>query len=331
LNETLTLEDISRPPQGAFSFPPAENTQDREEAAAEGREAIAEGSVGVLVLNGGMATRFAGVVKGVDVHVLGKSFLYWKLAQARAQGPAVPVFVMNSPFTDEVTRRHLDETGLSGPSVRLFVQSVYPRERPDGTPFVDPEGKPSMAGRGHGDMLESFQKSGMLDEFERMGCRTLMVSNVDNLGAMLDPVMVGMHLARKKPVTVEVARRKPSHKGGIIASVRGRVQVFEGFRWPDGFDLEGYDFFNTNTFYLDRQVLVSPPALALHTVVKEVGGQSVIQREKILGEVTEFLDAGFLVVPDEGEGSRFIPVKTPQELEASLEVIRRVLGKWGLR
>jgi len=330
LNQPLTLKDIAPPLREAFSYPPAAGTGEWEIAAAAGREAIAMGSVGVLILNGGMATRFSGVVKGVDVEVLGKSFLYWKLKQARAQGPAVPVFIMNSPFTDEVTRRHIDETGLGDPSVRLFVQSVYPRERSDGSPFVDLEGKPSMAGRGHGDMLESFVKAGMLTGFERLRCRTLMVSNVDNLGAMLDPVMVGMHLVRKKPVTVEVARRKPSHKGGIIASVRGRVQVFEGFRWPDGFDLDGYDFFNTNTFYLDKQVLVSPPDLALHAVVKEVGGQRVIQREKILGEVTEFLDAAFLVVPDEGDGSRFIPVKTPQELEASLGVIQGVLGKWGL-
>jgi UTP--glucose-1-phosphate uridylyltransferase len=330
LNEPLTLRDIAPPPKEAFSFPPAAGTGEWERAAAAGREAIAAGSVGVLVLNGGMATRFSGVVKGVDVKIFGESFLYWKLRQARVQGQTVPVFVMNSPFTDEVTRRHLGEAGLADPSVRLFVQSVYPRERPDGSPFVDPEGRPSMAGRGHGDMLESFAKAGMLAEFEKLGCKTLMVSNVDNLGAMLDPVMAGMHLLSGKPVTVEAARRKPSHKGGIIASVRGRVQVFEGFRWPEGFDLAGYDFFNTNTFYLDRQVLAHPPDLALHAVVKEVGGQSVIQREKILGEVTELLDAAFLVVPDEGEGSRFIPVKTPEELDASLGLIRRVLGKWNL-
>ena len=71
-----------------------------------GREALQKGEVGVVVLNGGMATRFGGVVKGV-VPVLGKdrSFLGLvledvKKAEARAGGK-VPVFLMNSFATAE--------------------------------------------------------------------------------------------------------------------------------------------------------------------------------------------------------------------------------------
>ena len=50
-----------------------------------GREALASGQVGVAVLNGGMATRFGGVVKGVVEAIGNRSFLELKLRQAQAQ------------------------------------------------------------------------------------------------------------------------------------------------------------------------------------------------------------------------------------------------------
>jgi UTP--glucose-1-phosphate uridylyltransferase len=310
---------------------PGKGTVRWREAFERGSEACREGSIAVLILNGGMATRFSGVVKGIEVRVLGRSFLSWKLEQVRSLAPSVPVFLMNSPFTNDVTLEHLGRLGGLGEGVHTFVQSVYPRKTVDGEPFLDEEGKPSMAGRGHGDMLECFRESGMLDRFQELGCRSLMVSNVDNLGAMLDPVALGMHLGGGRGVTIEVTRRKPSHKGGIIASVRGIVQVFEGLRWPEGLDLEPYLYFNTNTFYLGEGVLASPPRLPLHRVIKEVQGRKVVQMEKILGEISQLLPSQFLVVSDEGEESRFIPIKTPDELESSLGSIRLVLGKWNLQ
>lgn len=330
MNDRLTLNDVLPPPDEAFTFIPEKDTAPWKDAYERGSDAIRKGRAAVLILNGGMATRFSGVVKGVDVDVMGRSFLDWKLRQVRSVGPATAVYIMNSLFTSERTLRHLDELEDTGKDIYCFNQSVYPRETPDGKQFLDDDGKPSMAGRGHGDMLESFSVSGMLRQFMQSGCETLLVSNVDNLGAMLDPVLLGLHLRGGRPATIEVARRKPSHKGGIIASVKGNVQVFEGFRWPEGLDLDGYRYFNTNTFYLDRSVIASPPELNLHSVVKEVRGRKVLQKEKILGEITEFLDAQFLVVPDAGADSRFVPVKTPQKLESSLEVIRLVLGRWSL-
>ena len=52
-------------------------------SSALGRDAIARGRVAVAVLNGGMATRFGGDVKGIIEAVGGRTFLEVKLAQAR--------------------------------------------------------------------------------------------------------------------------------------------------------------------------------------------------------------------------------------------------------
>ena len=63
---------------------------DRDRLRARGEQALRAGEVAALVLNGGMATRFGGVVKGV-VPVWPErqelSFLAVKLAGVRAAGP----------------------------------------------------------------------------------------------------------------------------------------------------------------------------------------------------------------------------------------------------
>ena len=78
-----------------------------------GEAAIDSGKVAALVLNGGMATRFGGVVKGVVSVVPGykaMSFLAVKLAGLRAVaalGGRVPVVVMHSFATAAASREHL--------------------------------------------------------------------------------------------------------------------------------------------------------------------------------------------------------------------------------
>ncbi len=76
-----------------------------------GRSAVERGEVAVAVLNGGMATRFGGVVKGVVEAIGERSFLELKFQQARAQG-SVPFLVMNGFATHRPTLRFLAERGL---------------------------------------------------------------------------------------------------------------------------------------------------------------------------------------------------------------------------
>src|SRR5581483_10090736 len=85
--------------------------------------------VGVAILNGGMATRFGGTVKGLVEAVDGVSFLDWKLRDAERAG--LPVVLMNSFATDEETHRHLGERD----DVFVFSQSVSLRLEPDGSIF----------------------------------------------------------------------------------------------------------------------------------------------------------------------------------------------------
>ena len=160
---------------------------------------------GEVVLAGGMATRFGGVVKAVLEAVDGKSFLEAKLAQTHALENAlrvsVPVALMTSFATDEAIRAHVVERGLGEPIV--FHQFVSLRLEPSGDLFRDAEGRVSLYAPGHGDLYQALRRSGTLAELRARGVRIVTVSNVDNLGARVDPAVVGAHILGGNPLTCE--------------------------------------------------------------------------------------------------------------------------------
>ena len=103
--------ELHAPPPNTLKKLPGSTTKAARELERLGRDAIDKGQVGMVVLNGGMATRFGGVVKGV-VPVLGKDRSFLALAvedcrkHATREGGTVPLFLMNSFATDTATKAH---------------------------------------------------------------------------------------------------------------------------------------------------------------------------------------------------------------------------------
>ena len=287
----------------------------------KGQEAIDRGEVAAAVLNGGMATRFGGVVKGIVEAVEGRSFLEWKLLDAERAG--VPMVVMNSFATDEATREFV--TGLEVTQPRFFTQSVSLRLNRDGTLFLDEDGAAAPYAPGHGDFVRSVRREGVLDELRARGVRLLLLSNVDNLAARVDPAVVGAHLAGGRPVTLEVTEKAPGDTGGAPALVDGRPMAVEGFRFPPDFDQDRIPVFATNCFVFDLDALDREYDLTWLYVEKEVSGKPAVQLEQLVNEVTRLQPTTFLQVPRTGPQGRFFPIKTPADLEASREPLRELL------
>lgn len=326
--------EASNAVQGALGLPaPADiapvlpsDTDPGRRALQLGRDAIARGQVGALILAGGMATRFGGVVKAVVPVLEGKTFLQLKLEDVRrVGGDAVPVFIMSSFATHDRLRAHVAELGAV--NVHVFSQDVSLRLTPEGALFREADGDVSPYATGHGDLPSALRRSGLLSSFRAKGGTTLFMSNVDNLGATLDPLIIGTHLARGAKLTAEVVRKVKGDKGGAPARLDGRVQIIEGFRFPSGFDQDAIPVFNTNTFALDAAALDAEFALPYYRVEKKVDGQTAVQFERLVGELTAFLPSTFVEVPREGGTSRFLPVKDPDELTQRLSEIRLVLAR----
>jgi UTP--glucose-1-phosphate uridylyltransferase len=324
------------PPAGDdVSTLPARGTPAYEELAARGVAAIRAREVGVVVLAGGMATRFGGVVKAIVPVTADRSFLDLKHADIRNASTQhdVPIttYVMTSFAThDRIVQQVRDEQlETDTTKVVCFPQLVSLRLTPEGALFHEDD-QPSPYATGHGDLTFALRASGVLGRFRRAGGKLLYTSNVDNLGATLEPAIIGAHLARGGKITAEVVRKDAGDKGGAPARVDGEPQIVEAFRFPPSFDQDSIPLFNTNSFVFDAEAIDRDFDLTFFRVEKKVGDARVVQFERLVGQLTAFLPSHFLEVPRSGPDGRFQPVKDPEELASRLPDIEHILRARGV-
>lgn len=317
------LQAVVTPP-GELPRLPEHGSAARYDLAKIGRVALEGGQVGALILAGGMATRFRyDQPKGIYPILDGKSFLELKVRWIRDQSPEMPIYVMTSFHTHEAIRRHLearDYFGCDPDRLQLFQQGQFPRITSDGALFRSPGGQEDHATPGHGDFVEAMRLQGLLASFLASGGRFLLFSNVDNLGASVEPAILGWHLRHGHEMTVEVAAKRPGDKGGAPACVGGRVQLVEGFAFPDGFDQDRIPVFNTATYVFSAEALMRDLSLPWYLVEKDVNGVAVIQFERLAGDLSGQLNTGYVEVERD---DRFIPVKSQAEVPTAQQLIRQ--------
>jgi UTP--glucose-1-phosphate uridylyltransferase len=170
----------------------------------------------------------------------------------------------------------------------------------------------------------------VLGRFRAGGGEHVMIANIDNLGAGLDEVVIGWHIASGAALTCEVVDAE-GERGGLPVRWNDRAVILEDFRVPASFDRSTVPVFNTNTFTVSAAALEAYDApWTWFPVTKEVDGVPVIQRERLMGELTSHLDTRFLHVDRAGERSRFLPVKDLEDLERRRPAIRAVLEARGI-
>ncbi len=325
---------VEPPAPGDVSALPAVGSAERQRLSSIGERALAAGKVGAVILAGGMATRFGGVVKAAVPAVRGRSFLDLKIADlahvaARTAG-RLPCYLMTSFATDARVRELAAALTSERVPIETFAQGISLRVTRDGAPFVEADGSASPYAPGHGDLTFALRASGAMRRFRDAGGEILFMSNVDNLGATLDPAILGMHLERGAAVSAEVVRKESGDKGGAPARVDGVAQIVESFRFPPGFDQDTIPVFNTNTFVLDARAIDRDFELTWFVVEKTVEGKKVVQFERLVGELTALLPSAFVEVARHGDDGRFQPVKDPEELARRAPAIEALLRARGV-
>ncbi len=316
----LVEGQLSAPLEEEVKNLPAPGSADWERYRQRGEKALQEGKCALAVLAGGMATRMGGVIKALVPAVEGLTFLDLRLREQQAlhdkYGKCPPLWLMTSHATHEGIEQALGDR-LSSPDLALFRQGLSVRLTEDGDVFLDDAGQPSLHAPGHGDFPDALRSSGLLGEFVASGGEYVLVTNLDNLGGGLDPVLIGMHLESECAVSCEVVDKLGSDRGGIPVRLGDRLVVLEEFRIPSGFDPQSVPVFNVNSFAFDAPALLDlEMEWTYFEVTKKAEGRSAIQYERLINEVTFTLDTQYIRVPRAGSESRFLPVKDHDELAA---------------
>ncbi len=250
----------------------------------------------------------------------------------------VRLLLMNSFSTSGETLQHLEkyrEQGLAEASEVEMMQSQIPKIDAATLLPVDWPSDPDLEWYppGHGDLYPALIGSGWLKRLLAEGVRYAFVSNSDNLGAILDPIILNYFAQSGAPFLMEVTRRTAADRKGGHLAVRksdGRLllrevaqcleQDSEAFQ-----DIDRHQYFNTNSLWLRLDLLsdqlaadsgVLPlPMIRNNKCVDARDKQStaVVQLEIAMGAAIEcFAGAEALEVPR----SRFAPVKTTGDLLA---------------
>jgi UTP--glucose-1-phosphate uridylyltransferase len=327
--------EVTAPKPGEVAKLPEAGTPEAERLGALCFDAMAKGELAFCTMAGGMATRMGGIVKALVEVIPGHTFLQMRLAGNRTAsekaGRPVPLWLMTSDATHDDIVAALKKEG-AGDHVSAFRQNLSLRLTPEGELFRGDDGKPSEHATGHGDLVDALRRSKLLDRFVAGGGKYVWITNIDNLGASIDPAILGRFIeATQKGIDVQCeVCRKEGDKGGIPVHAEGKLQVLEEFRLPPGFDPKAVSVFNTNTFLVRAEPLLKQPLTWTYfEVEKKVDGRSAIQFERLLQEITAQMPSTYIEVPRDGAASRFLPVKDFDELakrRADIELVARARG-----
>lgn len=290
----------------------------------------------IIKLNGGLGTSMG--MKGAKSMLKVKSDLSFMdiiIRQTRFDDGRMPVIFMNSFSTREDTLKILKRYPELRSEIPVdFLQHQIPKVNAlDLRPVQWPqEPRHEWCPPGHGDIYTALMTSGMLERLLAAGYEYAFVSNADNLGAVVEPAILGYFIDSGLSFMMEVTERtERDRKGGHLAQwPSGRLLLREAAQCPEqdmaAFqDIERHRYFNTNNIWLHLPVLKRmlernqkgldlPMIRNLKTVdPRRADSPSVIQLETAMGAaISTFYASGAIRVPR----ARFVPVKSTNDLLA---------------
>ena len=299
--------------------------------------------VAVIKLNGGLGTSMGlNLPKSQLIVKSNMNFLEItcnQISQFREKyNVQVPLIFMNSFNTDLDTLKNLEKIKFRNHDLPIsFIENKSPKisktislNEIELKPASYPQ-NPELewAPPGHADIYPSLYESGLLQELISKGYEYLFISNVDNLGAILNLYIFEKFLSLNSDFLMEVAlRTENDKKGGHVALKDNKLVLREVAQTSkedelDFQDFHKYKFFNTNSIWIKSAALKNlmdknNGVLDLPVIINEKNinpldpdSEKIIQLETAMGSaISLFENAKTILVPSK----RFIPVKNTNNL-----------------
>lgn len=306
-----------------------------------GQRALQE--TAIIKLNGGLGTSM-GLDKAKSLLPVKDGLSFLDIIARQATRSGVPLILMNSFVTDEDSLAALEPyPELRSKFKQSFVQHKELKiAASDYSPAVWPQ-NPSFewCPPGHGDIYIALVSSGSLAKLLEAGYRYAFVSNADNLGAVLDTVLLGHFVENGFPFMMEVAdRTEMDKKGGHLAQskIDNHLVLRESAQCSDedtGYfqDIKRHKYFNTNNLWVNLESLnkvmiardnrLGLPMISNRKTVdpRDKTSTPVFQLETAMGSaISVFEGAAAVRVPR----TRFAPVKKTNDLLAVRSDIYRL-------
>ena len=158
---------------------------------------------------------------------------------------------------EELPQRILDEQQQK---VRESLHAAligWAKQTGEGSDYTDNVPSQCLHPVGHWFEIPNLLRNGTLENLlrERPQLKYLMLHNIDTVGANVDPLLLGLHIARESCLTFEVINRRIDDRGGGLARVNGKARLVESLAIPREEDEFRLSYYNTMTTWIrHRQV-----------------------------------------------------------------------------
>jgi hypothetical protein len=250
---------------------------------------------------------------------------------------------------EETPQETLDENKQKVRDAVRQSMISWAKAKGEGADYTDNIAAQRFSPLGHWYEVSNLLRNGTLAKMLRdhPHVETIMLHNIDTLGADIDPHALSAHLGSGNVLTFEMIPRRIEDRGGGLARVNGNLRLLEGLAQPREEDELNLSYYNSNTTWIQidpllqlfgltrddlqkndeaqlaRAVRSVAARIPTYVTIKDVKyrwghGQEdiypVAQIEKLWTDMTALTDlkCGYLVVPR----TRGQQMKDPAQLDA---------------
>ncbi|WP_026463804.1 UTP--glucose-1-phosphate uridylyltransferase [Adhaeribacter aquaticus] len=160
---------------------------------------------------------------------------------------------------EEMPQETLDENKQKVREASRQALINWAKSKGEGSDYSDNIAAQRFSPLGHWYEVSNLLRNGVLAQIleEHPQLQTIMLHNIDTLGADVNPAALGYHLESGNVLTFEVVPRRIEDRGGGLARVNNKVRLLEGLAQPREEDELNLSYYNTMTTWIQVDALLA--------------------------------------------------------------------------